>query len=135
MEMHESEADMLGWTGQVFVPNRLPQFLGTVPKIKCCTAIMHWLNTAPLPSKLLKHTKLKTMKLQQGQIWRAGETYYRIVHLERLEVKYKEMSDPAKWEGTHHHVTKKEFCRLIKNATLVEKQSRPETSESAVPEE
>ena len=59
------------------------------------------------------------MKLAQGQIWKAGEQFLRIVHLERLEVKYKAMSDLAIGEGSHHHVTKKEFCRLIKNATLV----------------
>jgi hypothetical protein len=59
------------------------------------------------------------MKLQQGQIWRTGNEYLRIVHLERLEVKYKSMAEPASGEGTHHHVTKKQFCRLIKNGTLI----------------
>jgi hypothetical protein len=59
------------------------------------------------------------MKLQQGQIWKAGEEFLRIVHLDRLEVKYKAMSDLATGQGTHHHVTKKEFCRLIKKAALV----------------
>jgi hypothetical protein len=60
------------------------------------------------------------MKLQQGQIWKAGEEFLRIVELHRLEVKYKAMRDLATREGTHHHVTKKQFCRLIKNAALVE---------------
>lgn len=59
------------------------------------------------------------MKLQQGQVWKAGEEYLRIVNLERLEVKYKTMRDLTTREGTHHHVTKKQFCRLIKNATQV----------------
>jgi hypothetical protein len=30
------------------------------------------------------------------------------------------MRDLLTREGTHHHVTKKQFCRLIKNATLLE---------------
>ena len=72
------------------------------------------------------------MKLQQGQIWKSGDEFFRIVELHRLEVKYKAMRDPATREGTHHHVTKKQFCRLIKNATLVE----PSTGEGAdVPSE
>ena len=60
------------------------------------------------------------MKLQQGQIWKAGDEFLRIVELHRLEVKYKSMRDLLTREGTHHHVTKKQFCRLIKNATLLE---------------
>jgi len=60
------------------------------------------------------------MKLQQGQIWKAGEDFLRIVELHRLEVKYKAMRDLETREGTHHHVTKKQFCRLIKDATLLE---------------
>jgi hypothetical protein len=59
------------------------------------------------------------MKLQQGQVWKVGDEFLRIVHLERLEVKYKAIKDLATGEGTHHHVTKKQFCRLIKGATLV----------------
>ncbi|MDX1950596.1 MAG: hypothetical protein SFY81_00340 [Verrucomicrobiota bacterium] len=58
------------------------------------------------------------MKLQQGQVWKTSEYYLRIVHLERLEVKYKQMADPGSRDGTHHHVSKKEFCRLIKGAAL-----------------
>ena len=62
---------------------------------------------------------LANMKLQQGQVWKKGDEYHRIVHLERLEVKYKTFKDLVTREGTHHHVTKKEFCRLIKGATLL----------------
>jgi hypothetical protein len=58
------------------------------------------------------------MKLQQGQIWKAGEEYFRIVELERLAVAYKAMKDPETKEGALHRVTKKEFCRLIKQAEL-----------------
>ncbi|MDF1814013.1 MAG: hypothetical protein P1V20_17550 [Verrucomicrobiales bacterium] len=58
------------------------------------------------------------MRLYQNQIWRKGETTFRIVRLERLAVEYKEVSDSTPEEGKHHSVTKKEFCRLIKDASL-----------------
>jgi len=61
------------------------------------------------------------LKLQQGQVWKAGDEFLRIADLQRLEVKYKAMKDLSGREGTHHHVTKKEFCRLIKGATLLER--------------
>lgn len=60
-----------------------------------------------------------SLKLQQGQIWKAGAEYIRIVRLARLEVDYKSLLDPASPDGTHHHSSKKEFCRLIKGATLL----------------
>jgi hypothetical protein len=59
------------------------------------------------------------MRLQQNQLWKKGDDYYRIVELDRLAVKYKEMHDPLAVEGTMHQVTKKEFCRLLKGAELV----------------
>jgi hypothetical protein len=59
------------------------------------------------------------MKLQQNQVWRQGDRYLRIVQLQRMSVDYKLMQDPAKKEGSHHHATKKDFCRLLKGATLV----------------
>ncbi len=59
------------------------------------------------------------MKLRQGQVWKRGGEYIRIVHLERLEVEYKSMLDLIGREGTHHHVSKKEFCRLLKDAVLL----------------
>jgi len=59
------------------------------------------------------------MKLEQGQIWKQGEDYYRIVEWARLSIKYKLMKDPATKVGTVHDVTKKEFCRLIKGAQLL----------------
>ncbi len=58
-------------------------------------------------------------KLQQDQVWKTGEGYVRIVRLERLSVAYKIFQDPASRDGTHHEVTKKEFCRLIKAAVLL----------------
>lgn len=59
------------------------------------------------------------MKLQQGQVWKQGEQYFRIVHLERLEVGYKAMADLVTKDGKHRRATKKEFCRLIKGARLL----------------
>lgn len=68
------------------------------------------------------------MKLAQGQIWKtapdvhshAGKPLYlRIVDLERLSVTYKEMLEPNTKDGTHKQVTKKEFCRLIRQAELL----------------
>ncbi len=59
------------------------------------------------------------LKLQQGQIWKRGEEYLRIVHLERREVEYKSLLNPLSRTGTHHHTSKKEFCRLLKQATLL----------------
>jgi len=56
------------------------------------------------------------MKLFQNQLWQQGRDIYRIVHLERLEVEYKRLDPSDPNQGTHHKVTKKEFCRLIKGA-------------------
>jgi hypothetical protein len=58
------------------------------------------------------------MKLQQGQVWKLADQYVRIVHLERLSVDYKSTKRPGDKDGTHHKLTKKEFCRLLKGATL-----------------
>ena len=60
------------------------------------------------------------MKLKQGQIWKTETAYVRIVELERLSVDFKMMEDAFTKDGTHKQMTKKEFCRLIKDATLVE---------------
>ena len=62
------------------------------------------------------------MKLQQGQIWKKGGEYFRIVERERLTVKYKVMTDPVSGEGTMHDASKKVFCRLIKGAELLERE-------------
>ena len=59
------------------------------------------------------------MKLRQGQIWKHGAEYIRLVRLERLQVEYKSTTDLAAKKGTHHQVSKKEFCRLIKKAVLL----------------
>ena len=59
------------------------------------------------------------MKLCQGQIWKHGQEYIRIVRLERLEVEYKSMTSLATKQGTKHVTSKKDFCRLLKNARLL----------------
>lgn len=68
------------------------------------------------------------MKLAQGQIWKTspevhsyeGEpVYLRIVELERVSVKYKEMLAPKTDDGYHKQATKKVFCKLIKRAELI----------------
>jgi len=59
------------------------------------------------------------MKLQQGQVWKCGEQYVRIVHLARLEVGYKSATNLRFTDGTHQHTSKKDFCRLLKGATLL----------------
>ena len=60
-----------------------------------------------------------SVKLAQNQVWKRGDDYLRIVQLERLEVQYKAITNLLSGDGTHHHVSKKEFCRLIKDATLL----------------
>ena len=61
------------------------------------------------------------MKLEQGQIWKHGEDYIRIVTWARESIIYKTMKDPLSKAGTTVTATKKEFCRLIKGAELLAK--------------
>jgi hypothetical protein len=58
------------------------------------------------------------MHLEQGQIWKKGNEYFRIVTWARLTIEYKAMHSPDAKEGTLHQITKKEFCRLLKGAVL-----------------
>ena len=60
------------------------------------------------------------MKLQQNQVWKKGSEFIRITRLERLEVAYKSMDDLSTKEGSHHVMSKKEFCRMIRGATLLD---------------
>ncbi len=60
----------------------------------------------------------KPLRLQQAQVWKVGDNFIRITRLERLAVEYKVMPGHAGKGGAFHRVTKKEFCRLIKTATL-----------------
>ncbi len=59
------------------------------------------------------------MKLRQGQVWQVGKEYVRIVRLERLEVEYKSLASLASKEGAKHVTSKKDFCRLLKQARLL----------------
>ena len=59
------------------------------------------------------------LKLKQGQVWKHGKEFVRIVHLARLEVGYKVMKDLKSGEGTHHHTSKKDSCWLLKSCTLL----------------
>ncbi len=61
----------------------------------------------------------KSLKLQQGQVWKLGDQFLRITRLERLAVEYKSTASPASKGGTLQVVTKKEFCRLLKAAELL----------------
>jgi hypothetical protein len=56
------------------------------------------------------------MKLCQGQVWKQGGQYIRVVRLERLEVEYKSMTSLAAKTGTKIVTSKKDFCRLLKGA-------------------
>ena len=67
------------------------------------------------------------MRLQQDQLWKKGVEFIRITRLERFEVAYKTMDDLSTKEGEHHVLTKKEFCRLIRGAKLVEPETEPES--------
>jgi hypothetical protein len=79
---------------------------------------------------------MEPMKLEQGQIWKKGDEYLRIVEWARLSIEYKRMKDPLTKEGTLHKVTKKEFCRLLKGAELVVLEKPvEETPEDDGPEE
>ncbi|MBC7978967.1 MAG: hypothetical protein H7Y36_00210 [Armatimonadetes bacterium] len=60
------------------------------------------------------------IQLQQGQLWKKGDDFLRIVVWERLAIQYKLTASPDSAEGTLHDVSKKEFCRLIKGAELVQ---------------
>ncbi len=60
------------------------------------------------------------MKLKQAQVWKVGDGFVRIVRLERLAVDYKVMPTLTGGDGAHQRSTKKEFCRLLKGATLIE---------------
>ena len=74
------------------------------------------------------------MKLEQGQNWKNGEDYYRIVEWARLAIEYKLIKNPATKEGTLHQVSKKEFCRLLKGAELIQPQKSTGDEARAVEE-
>jgi len=69
------------------------------------------------------------MKLAQGQIWKDGESYYRIVKWARLAIEYKHLRDLDSGQGEVHQVSKKEFCRLIRGAELFDPNAGSATDE------
>lgn len=69
------------------------------------------------------------MKLEQGQVWKVGEDYLRIVVWQRLNIEYKKFTDWETREGTVHQVSKKEFCRLIRHGELLPPGEAPEGEE------
>ncbi|MEJ6523342.1 MAG: hypothetical protein QNL65_04130 [Opitutales bacterium] len=58
------------------------------------------------------------MKLLQGQVWKKGKDYYRITEWSRMTIQYKHTQNLNCVEGEVVEVSKKEFCRLLKGATL-----------------
>ena len=75
------------------------------------------------------------MKLYQGQVWKKEKEYIRIVKLERLTVEYKSMPNLGNKEGTVHQTSKKDFCRLLKQARLLatDKKVPPARKKADVP--
>jgi len=65
------------------------------------------------------------MKLCQGQVWKKDKEYIRIVRLERLEVEYKSMPNLGNKEGAKIVTSKKDFCRLLKGAHLLQPAKTP----------
>ncbi|GHC43176.1 hypothetical protein [Roseibacillus persicicus] len=58
------------------------------------------------------------MKLEQGQVWKVGDAFLRIVKWQRLSIEYKHITNWETREGEVHKVSKKEFCRLIRPGKL-----------------
>jgi hypothetical protein len=66
------------------------------------------------------------MKLCQGQVWKKEKEYIRVVRLERLEVEYKSMPNLGNKEGAKIVTSKKDFCRLLKGAHLLQPAKTPQ---------
>jgi hypothetical protein len=69
-----------------------------------------------------------SLKLRQGQVWQHGAEFIRIVQLKRLEVGYKIVKNLKSGDGEHCLTSKKDFCRLLKSATLLEPKAPAKTS-------
>lgn len=59
------------------------------------------------------------IKLRQAQVWKVGDQFFRIVRLERLNVEYKATTTRDAKQGIHVRLSKKDFCRLLKQAELL----------------
>jgi hypothetical protein len=73
------------------------------------------------------------MRLQQGQVWKCGAEYVRIVQLKRLEVGYKSAASLNFSGGKHRQTSKKDFCRMLKGATLVFPKPPESLEETSLP--
>jgi hypothetical protein len=74
------------------------------------------------------------LKLRQGQLWKHGAEFIRIVKLERLEVEYLTFKKLKSGAGQPQHTSKKDFCRLLKSCTLLDpKRATPATSKPPTP--
>lgn len=69
------------------------------------------------------------MKLEQGQVYRVGADYLRIVKWARLSIEYKRFMDWETKEGEVATVSKKEFCRLIRHGELLSASDQPQCDE------
>ena len=58
------------------------------------------------------------MKLCQGQTWKQGQQYLRIVRLERLEVEYKSMTSLTTKEGAIQSHQQKRFLPAAQRRTF-----------------
>jgi len=65
------------------------------------------------------------MQLKQGQIWKQGAEYIHIVKWERLAIEYKATDSPDAMDGALQNLSKKEFCRFLKGASLYEPAKKP----------
>jgi hypothetical protein len=70
------------------------------------------------------------LRLRQGQVWKHGHEFIRIVRLERLEVAYKTSRKLRNDPGQHHLTSKKDFCRLLKDCRLLAAKSEGQVPES-----
>ena len=69
------------------------------------------------------------MKLRQNQVWQKGAEYIRIVHRDNLSVVYKIITDVSVQFAPHQRTTKKEFCRMLHGAVLLDKMPVPVVEE------
>lgn len=71
------------------------------------------------------------MRLLEGQLWKVGNEYWRILYRDHHRVVYKVMKNPARKEGVEIEATKKEFCRNLKKAELLTPSSSREEKQSS----
>ena len=74
------------------------------------------------------------LKLQQGQVWKHGNEFIRIVRLQKLEVAYKTFRKLKNDPGKRHVTSKKDFCRLLKECRLLAQKPAEPVPESALEE-